>query len=815
MLSGNEDMLQSDTELYSNIALSHFLFQIAATSLPRNTPKLRQEGDSFLRRLFDEIKHCLDEKIGPASSVNSPKVYTRSLKMLLEEVVKYNVQIDMATIESILKQASGLYHNNGDQQIEWELIGLCLRSNADVFILSTRGSTGIRSYMKPNDVLEHLFILLHTSVCELRSEARRMYKYKISEILIPLLNAFARARDLSAFLGHWKKQMDDHHAGNKPQITFPTDSMLETLWVDEDLLVAASDLVAASLPANEINTILAGIETKLRARALDDGESLKESDLLMLDCVIGGCRGEELLSKLCERAQSVHEALATAFVSPNPLHRSQQWRLWRVFASINRRWSRDLTDPSTAKLSSRMAETALRTLEAKTSEPGANSTHTFREQSFAFCAIASLALPEYKQNQTTLYFGETFQKSMERILDLKAPACHQLTEEPSGVLRLSESLHGWDGKTKNISSIDTLYLSCIAQLLDQSSVLRHLDATTIRRMLQQLWQLARNQRSRKRSSDINYPWLWDRAQSCEAVYEQPSFATSIRQLQYEEFMDHYCSNPPTQWKAASVEYDLLLNALSDAPLLQFDTKQVVDTADKILDVVICKKVLGLSSIARHLQLLVKFADAPRYCQEQMRIFQNATVNNVVLQEKSVLFVLAETVARESWSREMTACNDALCRLTIIIMRYVKSSLTYEVFAANVIRYFYTSLDEDDNARYFTMFYQWIGRDGDRASTKSPTDSSGWTLDSPMLLVTSTGLNYYHINRQAAMKTSKPDDPIIENIRRQHFKRLLVLCKRGTRNWRLPSDRCWLAAILECLSGYSDVLAPRPELLRGE
>ena len=809
--------LQIKAELHLITALMSLFFEIAIACSPRTTPKSRKEGDLFLRRLFSEFQHCLETRVGPKSSESLPKSYARSLRILLEQAVKYDVCLDMATIESILEQASGLYNNSGTQRVEWQLVALCLKNNADVFVIPTGASSGLYSYRKPNRTLENLLALLNTSSDSLSSKSGQLYSLKINGILIPLLHAFASARDLPAFLEHWKKQLDDYQKACKPLSSSLAEPVHQIFWDDDDFLFAAQEMIEPCLPVDHISSILEKIESNLRAWALSDGETLNNSDLVTLDCVLGGCHSEELQARLFERARSVYEALAAALLSASPIYGSQGWRLWRVFANINWKWVRYKSEFSTADILWQVAETAFTTLDVPGSETGADDTHSFQEQSFAFCSMTSLGLSDHEWNGTNTSFGKLFNKSVERVLSLKGLFCQLLSEDNFRGLRPLQNLQDWNGKAAGIKSSDELYLSCVAQLLTRPSVLRYLDATTQRHMLEQLSQLARHEGYLKDSSyaGVNYSWLWSCAQHCEAVSEQPAFATDIRRLQYGHFERLLRSQDPICWKVNSAEYTMALENLSDAPLLQFSSEHIIDIANKILDVVVRKKHLGLSSIARHLQLLVKFADAPKNSRGRMKIFQNIKMNGDALQERSAVFVLAEVVARETWSVERPACNDALCRLTHIIMRYVMCLLEYKVFGANSGRYVYATLELESSARYFTLFYQWIGGEMERANMNASMCPSGWTLDSPMLLVTWTALNYYYENRQKAMGILEPNNRTTDNIRRQHFERILQICNAGNFNWRLPSDRCRLAAILECLSGYMDLVITHLEFLQSE
>ncbi len=131
------------------------------------------------------------------------------------------------------------------------------------------------------------------------------------------------------------------------------------------------------------------------------------------------------------------------------------------------------------------------------------------------------------------------------------------------------------------------------------------------------------------------------------------------------------------------------------------------------------------------------------------------------------------------------------------------------------RHVYDTLATDASARYFTMFYQWIGAEMERESTETPVCSADWTTSGSMLLVSMTALNFYHENRQQVSKGLGPDDRVIDNIRKLHFERVLRICTNRDFNSGESFDYVDLVANLECLYGYLDLFLAHPRMLQGK
>ena len=79
----------------------------------------------------------------------------------------------------------------------------------------------------------------------------------------------------------------------------------------------------------------------------------------------------------------------------------------------------------------------------------------------------------------------------------------------------------------------------------------------------------------------------------------------------------------------------------------------------------------------------------------------------------------------------------------------------------------------------------------------------------------TALNFYHENREQIVHALGSSDTVIDDIRKQHFERVMEISTRTEDEWDVDDHVVDLTAAVECLSGYIDLLLAHPDMLLGE
>ena len=655
-VTAKENRRLGNDEVQLQSKLVCLLFEIAIKSY---WSKSHQERIVFLQELFDDLEGSIATHIGPAASDSRPVLYSKAVKDLLDLAVANEVQLSGATIESVLNQVLDQDHEVEDLQDGWKIVSLCLKNNVNTFLDSKNGFSDSNSKWKPNGFLKKLLAKLDaSSEKNMASNPDPWYSLKLKGILIPLMRAFADARKLLVFFELWQIHLDK--------------SASLSMWEDDGVLSTAQEMIEPCLSAEQINAILESIESRLARLDLSHDDAMTTSNLVMLDCIVGGRYGEDSQLRLSNLIFSVCSTLATILLKSPAKYGGLKWRVWRILTRVNQTWVFDVSDFSIPTVNQQLIEKAFQIIDAPSAEKSSENVVSFQEQSFAFNFMISLSLVEGTSSKSAENFRVKLKRSVDKILDLNNSLCHQIEGDLFRVLKPIESQREWSGRRDAISSHDDLYLSCIVRLLFQPTALNLLEGYTQKRMLNQLSLLAGHEKKPRNSptDGFTYSWLWDYAQSCEAVYEQKAFAESLRHCQCNNLKRLLDSKDRLDRWASEEKRTPALESLLNGSASHLNPDDKVDIANRVLEDLLRWKNTKHGSFARHLQLLTKVADVPRkYC-NRMKVFQQIRMENDELQERSAVFVLAQLVVEEVGLFDRPACDNALCDLTRIILRCV-------------------------------------------------------------------------------------------------------------------------------------------------
>ena len=660
--SAKKKQRRTNDEVFLVSELICSFFEIAISWTSRDVPKARKDGDLFLQKLFDELKDVVTFHLGPDASDSRPTAYSKAVKGLLKQAVENDIRLSTASIESVLRKVSGLFSEDENEIIEWETVSLCLRNNFYIVLNRQNAISGLSANRKGNEVLRMIVAKVDRSQNKKgSSDYNQSYSLRVHGVLIPLMGSLANVRDLSGFFEIWRLRL--------------AESVNPNVWIDDDLLSSARGLIEANMSSVQISTILEKIESHFERLDWSEKEAITLSNLVILECIVGGHYGEDLLSRLSQRIRSVYSTLATSLLKSSHSYGSLRWRVWRILTSVNQQWlnSGVFLIPN---ICPQLTETAFQMIDAPKFEIDNKDVYSCREKSFAFSYMASLSPFHMISDQWARDYRDLFNKSLNIVLDLNTVLCQQLDGDLFRVIKPLNTRHNWSGKAVAIESHDDLYLSCIAGLLLQSTAVQYTERTTQKRMLQQLSLLARHEQYMKESSapGVNYSWLWHRAQRCQAINDHPHFAEELRLRQSQDFIHSIGSVDTLRQFNTDKEHESALESLLNSSLSKFSAGDMIEIANSTIEILRRRKGKP-NSIATHLQILVKFAGASRKTCKRMRLFQNIQLDNDRLQERAAVFVLAEIVGQDLGSGEDQACDDALCDLTRIVVRCVAQLFT--------------------------------------------------------------------------------------------------------------------------------------------
>lgn len=365
-----------DTECQKNSSILRpivHLHSIIIKYTPLDTSKHRVSERAWLQFMFDRITIHASILVVPSTAATS------ALKEMLKILLAKNLRLEIATLERIL---SSISHLLGDKQnlVDWDIISLCLKMDPDVFVVPAVSPETIsgKSVRIPNRFLRALYDQSYFLTGSLRTPSPKIHQGVLEDVLIPLIDGFVHARDLAGFIEQWITSLECSrlHLWRTEQVVSQASNDIATedgslidngqpLWEHETLRQAVTGHIEARLTTGQIDTILQNAETIL-LDATYSADNVKHETILanvvIVDCVLGGCTSENAVAQLSRTIQKLYQTLLT-FATSARLASSHPWRVWRCIATISNRCKAQLgTRPEVCSMEEKAAWRALELL---------------------------------------------------------------------------------------------------------------------------------------------------------------------------------------------------------------------------------------------------------------------------------------------------------------------------------------------------------------------------------------------------------------------------------------------------------------------
>lgn len=374
----------SKSKVHMIVTCLSLIFKVATRSRPRGTHQLRSAKDGWLEAFFIQIRTCAFAALVPSSSTQARKSYIRLTKWMLDTCVENKLILSISSLEKILEDASGLSESGDESQFAWSIISLCLTADSSVFVTpSITRKKGKHPYRPPNKYLTVLLSKLTEDTCSTEPSNDSEYEYKIKNVLTPLMRAFADARDLMGFIGHWKERLTDIQR-KRSSTSLPTHT---TMWEDDDLVQAVSNICELKMTTGQVINLISDAVQRLGSSAVNKAGASNDdilSALVILDCMLGGCRSDHFVTKVAESASSAVRTITHSLPSQPDIFGKHKWRAWRIGATFNHRWSPEPDSSFTTK--------ALELLDPAAALPKNDSSGDYSEQlqAFAFLLVCTI-----------------------------------------------------------------------------------------------------------------------------------------------------------------------------------------------------------------------------------------------------------------------------------------------------------------------------------------------------------------------------------------------------------------------------------------
>lgn len=741
-------------------------FQLIIRCTPLNTTKRRTAEMPWLQFMFIYLARCASIPILDQTSSAPGKTSLTVLEKMLEIGISSKIDIDASMLENIVSRYSGVISKE-PKNVNWELVGLCLKLDPNVFLRLSPSKEKDRS--RPGEHGIDFLAPLLTSITSLGlrtlQEVSVPYRNLLSNIVVPLVAAFAHARGLDRFIEHWQKQLricEDDRRVSAADVT---------VWEDEELLRLVARLLEPSLTSGQMEKTFYSAYVDLEQRSAfcgDDIATVAWSSSVIIECIVDGCTKETVTDKLTRTAQLVY-SLSLSILQELPYQATKlRWRLWRVTASIRSNWSRILNsrrafDAETA-VERRALENAQETLFRNTGSVW--SAQNCIEGLEAFKFILSFAPAVYRPDLETSSPQVEIESAIKWAVNCLYAKLGQI--DPY-------SDPGWNGRAFSATTHDALLIGCVAQLILSPKVLNCCTSNLQTELLSMLsmcaWQQERLHPA-DRPMTIRYPWLWQKLLQTEVLKEEASLASCLCRLQVTEYQEltekgNDGLNGSRQW---------------------FVAKGLLSTSMDLLD------------------------------RRQRALLSNCTLQNLLEHYRTMhaqqvadyVSLLARTVENPSKSLRICTEPSALWSLAKVIdgsksIPNVSGMMSMRRLTDVALSHLISTAPEEKSAEYLRAFFDQLHKELSRTTSFVTTPGMSALIGQAMTLFQ----RHWHPVSQIL----KNGDSTFIDLRQAHFDILLKNLRTYEKSWNgvihvaLNAERQMfeLGIILDCLSEYADLL----------
>ncbi|KAF2281126.1 uncharacterized protein EI97DRAFT_454345 [Westerdykella ornata] len=256
------------------------LLDLVIRKSPSRTPKSRIAERPWLQAAFIALAECAGCAL-EAPRFEVPTLSVKALRGLLEVLTVHDIKMEAGVLTDLFWYHSGIeYPRNHRRTAHWPLISALVKLDADIFVPRPGQKAEVpASEERPADLARYLFDNISTNDLESPSSAaedamdiddddhkhapsqgNRHHNVEtiidgevlVESIIVPIMSAFARNRDLLGVINHWDIQLCAHaHLQRKT-----AGGIQPVIWEARSLELAIEALVEKSLTPSQISSLV-------------------------------------------------------------------------------------------------------------------------------------------------------------------------------------------------------------------------------------------------------------------------------------------------------------------------------------------------------------------------------------------------------------------------------------------------------------------------------------------------------------------------------------------------------------------------------
>ncbi|KAF2646531.1 hypothetical protein P280DRAFT_544877 [Massarina eburnea CBS 473.64] len=289
------------------------LLDLALRSSPARSRKSRVAEKPWIQAAFVALAECVGCAL-EAPEFRTPEASIDALRECLRILASHDVSIDAHVLKDIFWFHSGFkYPLKQTRSVHWSLIASMVELDPDIFLADSR-STWHNTGDKPEDLTNYLFDQISTTAFEhgdvtdddkmdtdeqqdIISVVSGLSKDDVVEtIIVPIISAFARNRDLLGFMSRWDDQLCKTAKTARHMLQEPTAS----IWRDRQLSRALATHFEQSLTISQIANLFREhaerLKSSLKSKKNARNESL--SSTVIIDAMLLSVNSDESVMTL-------------------------------------------------------------------------------------------------------------------------------------------------------------------------------------------------------------------------------------------------------------------------------------------------------------------------------------------------------------------------------------------------------------------------------------------------------------------------------------------------------------------------------------
>lgn len=292
------------------------LLDIAIRCSQRSTPKKRLDDAPWLQYVFVALCECVGAPVNNRAPAQIDEDQRAVLDQMLEILINRKVALESEVLERLVRSYSGVAASSGGPTyFDQRLIGRIIAYDATVFVDAPKtgsdeialsdalfsaisGATATEIGPSTSHVSDGCS---HASVVTPETRASDFLK---GSIVVPLMKAYAHARDLTGFVSRWFSQLQ--HMSKSAM------SMEKSIWVEKDVISALRDVLEANLTAKQIFDLLNDHWRHISSCENSSGNdqlAKASASLVIIDALVGALQADDTISSVVSVLQSIQKSL--------------------------------------------------------------------------------------------------------------------------------------------------------------------------------------------------------------------------------------------------------------------------------------------------------------------------------------------------------------------------------------------------------------------------------------------------------------------------------------------------------------------------